>query len=247
LVRAGRRVGGASVGAGRGRARDALGVVPPALLAGASALLALAGAAAAGAEQGALRGAFVLAVLAAVHPLASLLARGPWTGWVGWSALAMAGLLGLRLLGLGGVELEAVTAPIGAALLLGGAIAMTRRPTLRSWPALGPGAAVLLVPSAIAAMVDPAPPRIVAVGALAVAAIVVGAIARLQAPFLLGIAVALVHALVQLRPWLRLVAEVTPVFVWPVLGGALVLALAIRFERRLQGLRRVALRVASLR
>ena len=247
LVASGLLVAGAIGLAGRWRGRGALGIVPPVLLVGACALLTLAGAAAAGAEQGALRGAIVLAVLAAVHPLASLLARGPWTGWVGWAALAMAALLGLRLLALGGVELEAVTAPIGAALLLGGAIAMTRRPALRSWPALGAGTAVLFVPSAIAAMIDPAAARIVAVGVLAVAAIVVGAIARLQAPFLLGIAVALVHALVQLRPWLRLVAEVTPVFVWPVLGGALVLALAIRFERRLQGLRRVVLRVASLR
>lgn len=227
--------------------RPSLAAAPPALIVAASAAVALAGAIAADAEHGALRGAIAVAVLAAVHPLAPLLRRAPWTAWAGWTALALATLLGLRLLLLGGIELEAVTVPLGAALLLAGALDLARRSGLRSWPALGPGLAVLLLPSLIASSVDPVAWRIVTVGVLAVAAIVLGATLRLQAPFLLGIVVALVHAIVQLQPQLRAIAEATPVFVWPVLGGALVLALAIRFERRLQTLRRVALRVAALR
>ncbi len=231
----------------RWRERRSLTAAPPTLVVAASAAVALAGAIAAGAEQGALRGAIAVAAMAAVHPLAVLLRRAPWMAWVGWASLGLAALLGLRLLVLGGGELEAVTAPLGAALLLAGALDLARRPDLRSWPALGPGLAVLLLPSVIAASIDPVAWRIAAVGALAVAAIVLGATQRLQAPFLLGIVVALVHAVVQLQPQLRAVAEATPVFVWPVAGGAIVLTLAIRFERRLQTLRRVVLRVAALR
>ncbi|GMA28214.1 SCO7613 C-terminal domain-containing membrane protein [Arenivirga flava] len=238
----------AAVGlAGRWRDRRSLTALPPALIVAASAAVALAGAIAADAEHGALRGAIAVAVLVVVHPLAALLQRAPWNAWAGWTALALAALLGLRLLLLGGIETEAVTAPLGGAMVLAGALGLIRRPELRSWSALGPGMAVLLLPSLIASSTDPAVWRIVTVGALAVAAIVVGATQRLQAPFLLGITVALVHAVVQLQPQLRAIAEATPVFVWPVLGGALVLALAIRFERRLQTLRRVVMRVAALR
>ena len=89
--------------------------------------------------------------------------------------------------------------------------------------------------------------RVVALGVVAVALVVVGAVWRLQAPLILGSVVVLVHAVSQLWPWISDVYVIVPWWLWLGIGGALLIFIAARYERRMRALRAAFTAVTSLR
>jgi hypothetical protein len=148
----------------------------------------------------------------------------------------------------GNVEpFDLVTAPIALALLGAGALRMHRTPSVGSWPALGIGLAVLLLPALLADLTDPPLWRVVALGVVAAVVVLVGAIGRLQAPLLFGGSVLLVHALAQLWPWIAGLYEAVWWWLWLGIAGVVLVALAATYERQLRLARGVVRSIASLR
>jgi hypothetical protein len=154
------------------------------------------------------------------------------------------------LLGLANVvdPVELVSLPLAASLLAIGAMHLSDERAARSWPWSAPGVAVLLVPSllAIDSVGEPLW-RAIALGVVALAVFVVALRLKLQAPFVIGGTVLLVHLLVQSWPLLELVGDAVEWWIWLGLAGVLVVALAARYERRLQNVRDVAVRISQLR
>ncbi|MFD2339063.1 cytochrome d ubiquinol oxidase subunit II [Clavibacter tessellarius] len=164
------------------------------------------------------------------------------------AALALGGLVAVVLALTGTADpVETVTVPIAAALLAVGARHLLRDATAGSMRRLGPGLLVLLVPPLLADL-GPSPAwRIVGLGVLALATLLVGARLRLRAPFLLGAAALLVHALAQLWPWIREASATVPWWAWAGIGGVVLIAVAARYERRIRDVKEVAARVSALR
>lgn len=200
-------------------------------------------------EQPTLRAAVLFPLLAAAHITASAATArpvgGPVLGWTTLGALVFGGLMALVR---GSVDpFDIVTASVGVALIGAGAFRMRRSPELGSWPALGPGLAVLLLPALVADFTDPELWRNVALGVVAAAAVVVGAMRRLQAPLLLGGTVLLVHAIVQLWPWITALYEAVWWWLWLGIAGVLLVVLAATYERQLRLARGTVRSIAALR
>ncbi|WP_188743093.1 SCO7613 C-terminal domain-containing membrane protein [Agromyces bauzanensis] len=200
-------------------------------------------------DEPTLRAAVLFPLLAVLHVAAVALSVRPIAGPIlGWSTLGVLVLGGIIVLVASSVEpFDVVTVPVGAALIGAGAFRMLRSPALPSWPALGPGLAVLLLPALIADFTDPVLWRLIALGIVAAAAVVVGAVRRLQAPLLLGGVVLLVHAVDQLWPWITGLYEAVWWWLWLGIAGVILVALAATYERQLRLARRVARSIAELR
>ena len=200
-------------------------------------------------EQPTLRAAVLFPLLAVAHIAASATTARPVAGPVfSWTTLGVLVLGGIVALVPGQVEpFDIVTASVGAALIGAGALRMRRSPKLGSWPALGPGLAVLLLPALVADFTDPELWRNVALGVVAVATVVVGATRRLQAPLVLGGAVLLAHAIVQLWPWITDLYEAVWWWLWLGIAGVLLVVLAATYERQLRLARRTVGSIAALR
>ena len=205
------------------------------------------GAFAVGAEL--VRAVVIVALPAAASVAAWMLATGQLRDAVtaagtGVTALS-AGLLGVT----GIVDpVELVSLPLAACLLAIGAMQLSDQPASRSWPWLGPGAGVLLVPSLLAIDAAGEPLwRAISLGVVAAAVFVLALRLKLQAPFVIGGIVLLVHLLVQSWPLLELVGDAVEWWVWLGLAGIAVIALGARYERRLQNVRDVAVRISHLR
>lgn len=196
-----------------------------------------------------LRAAVLFPVLAVAHVAGAATTARPFAGPVlAWSTLGVLVLGGAAVLFPGDVEpFDLVTVPIGAALIGAGAIRMSRSPALGSWPALGPGLAVLLLPALLADFTDPELWRLIALGVVAALAVVVGAVRRLQAPLLLGGAVLLVHAIAQLWPWITWLYEAVWWWLWLGVAGVILVALAATYERQLRLARGVVRTITDLR
>ena len=155
-------------------------------------------------------------------PAAASTARpiaGPIFAWTTRGALVVGGAIALSN---GNVDpFDIVTASVGVAFIGWGALSMRRSPELGSWPALGPGLAVLLVPPLIADFTDPELWRIVALGLVSAAAVLIGAMRRLQAPLLFGGAVLLVHAIAQLWPVIIWLYEAVWWWLWLGIAGVI--------------------------
>jgi len=164
------------------------------------------------------------------------------------AAIVAAGGVALILAVTGAADpVEAVTVPIAAALIAAGARRLLRDPSAGSMRHLAPGLVVLLGPS-LAADLGPNPAwRIVGLGVLALGTLLAGARLRLRAPFLIGAAVLLAHAVAQLWPWIRAASATVPWWAWAGIGGILLIAVAARYERRIRDLKAVAARVSALR
>jgi hypothetical protein len=138
---------------------------------------------------------------------------------------------------------EAYTVPLAAVALFAGWAALRSRPELRSWVAYGPALLAGFLPSLAPVLVSTAEVwRRLVLFVAAVVVIVLGAVNRRQAPVVVGGVVALivaVHELVllwQLLPgWIPLAA-----------GGAVLLFLAITYERRLRDLTRLRSTIGSM-
>ena len=185
-------------------------------------------------------------VFSALHVVALTLQSAPFTRRLGVVAIVFAGIAvlgGARILD----PIEWGTAPIALALLATGFAHLGDTPTARSWRWIGPGFAVLLIPSLVATIEDRPLWRLVALGVVGVAVIVVGAVKRLQAPFLLGIAVVLTHGIATFAPQIRAVYELANWWVWAGIGGVLLIVLAAQYEKRIQDFKSVAMRIGALR
>lgn len=195
------------------------------------------------------RAAVLFPLLAVAHIVGAAVGVRPIAGPIfAWSTLGVLVLGGITVLVPGAIDpFDVVTAPLGVALLGAGAFRMRHSPALGSWPALGPGLAVLLVPPLIADFADPELWRIVALGVVTVVAVVVGAARRLQAPLLFGGAVLLVHAISQLWPWITWLYEAVWWWLWLGIAGVILVALAATYERQLRLARRVVHTIAELR
>lgn len=184
----------------------------------------------------------------AMHAVAFMFRRLPLTPLVGWLAIAAAGVAAVAGVDrLDPVPFESATLPIGGALLVSGALRLMRDPLTRSWPRLWAGLGALLFPSLLIGFWDAPLWRIVALGLVATATLVIGLVLRLQAPFLLGGIVVLIHAGVQLWPWIAAAYQSTPWWLWIGAGGLILIALAARYERRVRDVKAAVLRISALR
>jgi len=195
------------------------------------------------------RAVVVVALPAAAAVAAWILAPGRLRAAVTAAGTGVAGL-GAGLLGLAAIvdPIELVSLPLAISVLAIGAVRMDERPESRSWPWLAPGVGVLLVSSLLA--IDGAGEplwRAIGLGVVAATVFVVAVRLKLQAPFVIGGAVLLVHLLVQSWPLLEQVGEAVEWWLWLGLAGVLVVTLAARYERRLQNVRDVAVRIRQLR
>ncbi|MFM9918505.1 SCO7613 C-terminal domain-containing membrane protein [Lacisediminihabitans sp. H27-G8] len=197
---------------------------------------------------GGIRAVGVILLLCAVHVVAVLLRRAPFTHAVAWMAIAGAAVAGIGALVTGAVDVvEIASVPVAVALILTGAITLSRVPTARTWPWLAPGIAALLLPSLIATAGQPPLWRLVGLGVVAVAIIVVSAILRLQAPFLIAVVIVLVHAGATFAPQIRVIYESVEWWLWFVPVGIAVVVFAARFEKSVLGMKSVAMRIRALR
>ncbi|MEU8044471.1 permease [Micromonospora echinofusca] len=135
---------------------------------------------------------------------------------------------------------EAYTLPFAALALLVGVLELRHRPDLSSWVAYGPALVAAFVPTlAIVLATDSSTLRQVLLLLGAVAVLVFGSMSQQQAPVIVGAAVtaiAAVHALFSLGPWLALI---------PV--GILLLALGASNERRRRAQERLQTALRGMR
>lgn len=131
---------------------------------------------------------------------------------------------------------EAYTLPLAAMALVAGWAALRVRPELRSWVAYGPALLAGLLPTLALVLVSDAQAlRRLALGTAALLCVVLGSARRRQAPVVVGgvvLALVALHELVLL--WQRL-----PGWIPLALGGALLLFLAVTYERRRRDLAHV--------
>ena len=189
-----------------------------------------------------------VAALATISLLVFVVPPAHGARTLSWVAFGIGALGGAILIAMEVADpLEWVTVPLAAALLLRGAIVLRRRAAARSLPHLGPGLAVLLLPSLLAAYENDPLWRLIGIGVAAFGVLAVGLFARLQAPFLLGGGVLLWHLVTQFWNELALVYNAVPWWVWVGIAGALLIAAAIRYEQRLNNLKTVARSIRQLR
>ncbi|WP_163615786.1 hypothetical protein [Microbacterium sp. B35-30] len=176
-----------------------------------------------------------------------------WRGRLGAAPAVVAALTGavfgtLAFFAFGVDPVELVTVPAALGGIAYGARTLRCRPESRTWPALGPWLALLLLPSLLYDFFGEAELwRIVALGVVAVGLVVVGAVFALQAPLVLGSAVLLVHGIAQLWPLISTSYVAVPWWLWLGIGGAVLIFIAARYERRVQQLRAAITAVTSLR
>ncbi|MDG4802831.1 permease [Micromonospora sp. WMMD980] len=136
--------------------------------------------------------------------------------------------------------LEAYTLPFAALALLVGVLQLRHRPDMSSWVAYGPALVTAFLPSlAIVVATDSSMLRQVLLLLGAVAVLIFGSTSRQQAPVIVGAtvtAIAAVHALFSLGPWLVLI---------PV--GLVLLVLGASNERRRRAQERLQTALRGMR
>ena len=169
------------------------------------------------------------------------------------------------------LRVEAFSLPLGLAVLASGAVALgaglTRAGTtdepqtdpprsgLLSWPTgfhgswalLAPGIVLTLLPSVLATGTDPQTWRAILVIALALLAILVGTARRLAAPFVLGLVVLPVENVVVFAVQVGRGIGALPWWITLATAGAVLLAIAVGWERRSARAGSVGARLRELR
>ncbi|MDY0908163.1 SCO7613 C-terminal domain-containing membrane protein [Microbacterium sp. CFBP9034] len=164
------------------------------------------------------------------------------------TAAALVAIFGaIALIPFGVRPVELVTVPAALGLLWIGVERLRATPSSRTWPTVGPGLLLLTLPSLLYDLGPSELWRVVGLGVVAIALVVIGAVWRLQAPLLLGSAVLLVHAAAQLWPWISAAYVAVPWWLWLGIGGALLIFIAARYEKRMRALRAAFTAVSSLR
>ncbi|MEV4431225.1 hypothetical protein AB0K23_39020 [Streptomyces sp. NPDC049602] len=142
---------------------------------------------------------------------------------------------------------EAYTLPVTVPALVVGFLRRRRDPEASSWTAYGPGLAVTLLPSLVAAWTDPEWARPLALGVAALVVTLLGARFRLQALLVLGGAVLALDGLHELAPYVVQAVGALPRWLPPALAGLLLLAVGATYEQRLRDARRLRERLARMR
>lgn len=161
------------------------------------------------------------------------------------------------------LRVEWFSLPLGAFLLLAGALALRRQPpefggarrTLDSWPGrwtgswalLAPGIVTMMIASIVSTFTDPLTWRAILVMVLALIAILVGSRERLAAPFLLGLVVLPVENVFVFSVQIGRGVESMPWWITLAVMGAVLLIIAVTAERRTGEGSGVAARVRDLR
>jgi hypothetical protein len=157
------------------------------------------------------------------------------------------------------LRVEAFSVPLGLALLAVGIVGMrgstARGRSLNSWPVgftgswrlLTPGIVVTFLPSILATGTDPQTIRAILVIALALLAILIGSLRRLGAPFLLGIIVLPLENITVFAAQIGHTISATSWWITLATAGAVLLVIAVTYERRSGGERGVAARIRDLR
>jgi hypothetical protein len=144
------------------------------------------------------------------------------------------------------LRVEWFSLPLGLFLLAAGALAVRRPATFPptrsieawpsdwagSWPLLTPGLVVMLSASVAATYTDPRTWRAILVMAIALVAILVGATRRLAAPFLIGIVVLPVENVLAFMVQIGRGIEAMPWWITLSVVGAVLLIIAVGYERR---------------
>jgi hypothetical protein len=193
------------------------------------------------------RGLLVLAVVCCVVVAASV--RDEFSPELRWASTACAVVLAGVLLATGIADpFELATAPVAIALLVGGAVRLTRDSSRGSWAELGPGLVILLVPSLVANIgFSNELWRVVTLGVVALLVFCGGLALKLQAPTLIGAVVLVSHALAQFWPWISGLYGVVPWWLWVGIGGVILIVSAATLEGRIRDLKAVARGISSLR
>ncbi len=157
------------------------------------------------------------------------------------------------------LRVEAFSLPLGLALLAVGVLALgpatARGRSLTSWPTgfegswwlLTPGIVATFLPSILATGTDPQTLRAILVIAFALLAILVGSLRRLGAPFLLGIIVLPLENITVFAAQIGHTISATSWWITLATAGAVLLVIAVSYERRSGGERGVAARIRDLR
>ena len=140
---------------------------------------------------------------------------------------------------------EAYTLPLAVVALCAGWAALRARPELRSWVAYGPALLAGFLPTlAIVLTTDEvAWIRRLALGVAALGVVFAGAVRRRQAPVVVGGVVLILVALHELA----LVWQLLPGWIPLAAGGAILLFLAITYERRRRDLARLRSAITHMR
>lgn len=186
--------------------------------------------------------------LAAVSVVAAVRRRVP-TDRATWataiSILVILGITGLATSAARPFELS--TAPLALALIVCGVVTLHRDAQARSWPHLGLGVTVLLVPSLLADLGSTDLIRVIALGVLSVITVVAAVALRWQAPLVVGSVVLIAHALAQSWPWIQGLYSAVPWWIWLGVGGIVLIAVAARYEHRVRNLRSFVGSIRALR
>ncbi|MDQ0642549.1 SCO7613 C-terminal domain-containing membrane protein [Microbacterium murale] len=158
------------------------------------------------------------------------------------------------------LRVEWFSLPLGAVLLLAGIHALRRGPTrtagglnawpagrLGSWPLLAPGIVTMMSASIAATFTDPLTWRAILVMVLALAAIMVGAGRRLAAPFILGMIVLPIENVLVFSVQIGRGIESMPWWITLAVIGAVLLIIAVTYERRSGDADTVVARIRDLR
>ncbi|MER8043935.1 hypothetical protein [Streptomyces sp. NPDC094032] len=165
-----------------------------------------------------------------------------------WTAAALFLLAGWVRLAVWDVTApEAYTLPVTVPALVVGVLRRRRDPEASSWTAYGPGLAVTLLPSLLAAWTDPQWARPLLLGLAALAVTLLGARFRLQALLVLGGTVLALDGLHELAPYVVQVVGALPRWLPPALAGLLLLAVGATYEQRLRDARRLRERLGRMR
>ena len=137
---------------------------------------------------------------------------------------------------------EAYTLPAAALALVAGHLALRARPGIGSWVGYGPGLAAALLPSLASILVaDGQGLRRLLLGAGALLVVLAGAREKRQAPFVVGGVTLLAVAAHEIVVW-----DLLPRWGYLAIGGLVLIAVAMTYERRLRDLRRLRGTIASM-
>ena len=116
-----------------------------------------------------------------------------------------------------------------------------------SWPLLAPGIVVIFLASVLATGTDPQTWRAISVIAAALLAILVGAQFKLAAPFILGIVILPIENIVVFAVQIGRGIESVPWWITLAIVGAVLLIIAVTYERRSGADNSVTARLRDLR
>lgn len=179
----------------------------------------------------------------AIAFVTSIVAWSPRDLRVEWFSLP----LGLFLLAAGAIVLRTVRAHPDIEGRTGGAITAWPTGWTSSWALLGPGIVVTMLASIISTFTDPLTWRAILVIVIALIAILIGSSLKLAAPFLIGIIVLPIENVFVFLVQIGRGIESMPWWITLAVVGAVLLIIAVTYERRAGEANSITARLRDLR